>query len=806
MRRFLSRANKADDDADLSQDMQNSRGQGQDDAKSRTSSSLRPTKSNISHESYDSVRELRPMFGGVTNQQPSSVLPSSSSSSSSSHNPSETGFFDTGLNLNPSIMSPNDTTTIGPSSSKHSTTQGGGGSSLFSSKQSFSTKQSSYQSTNTAKRPFQYNYSQPLQVLDLENSDNRDERSYHDRVCDALKKLSQDLAYILMQYNSSSVNISTTVVSCIDCFKEFNSSIREKQDSHISTCNNLNLRKIVKYYLHFYDNLLKNDVYIKLRLLLVKHFNDFASMFSDNASDNNVIVKPQNFAIGADGVGHFPNQDSIARIMDRIARTNTSVSEQNGSFIAPIMRGVSLRLSILCLYFGYPDPQDMHYKLTQSIHDVYEDIHVVVVRNQIEPASAKVQNTPPARSISTGHKPLSSSPIHKFKLPFRVPTDPLEPPISISISTESSNRVSGTMGGYVYPKIDLTKQPQLKSYASSKFAISCGHVCLDPQDSSHYCNIASPSAALISLYKSALTAQYQRQAGQSSDSHVAYGAILNELEEMFPLKKVKVQENHSAEHYEMRNLPQVRFGQIIWGERTLINLSETPNEISGLVERKLSDLAIIKVNKHLKCSYNYLGDDVQFNEYDPALILDNLYVRKVLNFKRFKPRTIKENIDEVDSDLSSTSSQEESSNYNGIPVFKYGSTTKYTRGNLNGIKLVYWLDGAMHSSEFIVNSIEHNSAFASGGDSGSWVLAKLQDLDSNASGLGVLGMLHSYDGEFKQFGLFTPMCEILNRLEEVTNIKWGVVGCEEVEEDKKKSGGAMDHRVEKKLMAESEVD
>ena len=37
-------------------------------------------------------------------------------------------------------------------------------------------------------------------------------------------------------------------------------------------------------------------------------------------------------------------------------------------------------------------------------------------------------------------------------------------------------------------------------------------------------------------------------------------------------------------------------------------------------------------------------------------------------------------------------------------------------------------------------------------------------------------MLHSYDGEFKQFGLFTPMTEILLRLEEVTNIKWELLG------------------------------
>ncbi|GMF07785.1 unnamed protein product [[Candida] boidinii] len=46
------------------------------------------------------------------------------------------------------------------------------------------------------------------------------------------------------------------------------------------------------------------------------------------------------------------------------------------------------------------------------------------------------------------------------------------------------------------------------------------------------------------------------------------------------------------------------------------------------------------------------------------------------------------------------------------------------------------------------------------------------------TGLGVIGMLHSYDGEFKQFGLFTPMTTVLDRLSTVTGVEWGVVGCE----------------------------
>lgn len=178
----------------------------------------------------------------------------------------------------------------------------------------------------------------------------------------------------------------------------------------------------------------------------------------------------------------------------------------------------------------------------------------------------------------------------------------------------------------------------------------------------------------------------------------------------------------------------------------------------------------------MKCSANYLGDDVLFNEYDPSLIFENLYVRKVLNLKRYEPKPINEAVKDIDSQVSSF---EETENLHGLEVFKYGSTTKYTRGNLNGIKLVYWLDGEMHSLEFIVNSSDMTSVFASGGDSGSWIMSKLQDINPNEQGLGVLGMLHSYDGEFKQFGLFTPMCEILSRLKEVTNIEWGIVGAQD---------------------------
>lgn len=380
---------------------------------------------------------------------------------------------------------------------------------------------------------------------------------------------------------------------------------------------------------------------------------------------------------------------------------------------------------------------------------MYEEIHILLMKDQIEMASSKEESIP-------------ILPAQKFKLPFRIPTEGEQIPMSMSLSIEKATRTSGTVGGYIYPIIHLEKQPHLKSYANSKFAVSCGHVCLESEDPENYPNVSSPSSVLISLYKDALTQQYHKSLhNNAKESKVAFGAMLQQLETMFPLKKISQDE--------VRNLPKTRFGKIIWGERTLLTVGENDeiNQVSGVVEKKLSDLAIIKLNKNLKCDCNYLGDDVSFNEYDPALMFDNLYVKKVLDLKRYAPKVVRTDIHDVDSDISNYDSTV-NNNYYGLETFKMGATTKYTRGCLNGIKIVYWMDGRINSLEFVV-SLE--TTFASGGDSGSWLLTKLVD----GSGLGVLGMLHSYDGQVKQFGLFTPMSEILDRLETVTGIKWSIL-------------------------------
>lgn len=714
--------------------------------------------------SQDSIRDLKPIFAKEGDDK------------------SLSGFQftnDPNLNLNPSILN---TPTHSPLSliTKDSNLK-----SIFSqSKRTYSTKHSSNFSQRSSKDGQDYNrmeYGQPLQILDVVEESKDEIKLPTSAIADKLHELYDDLSFIWNKYRASLDNLSLTIINCIESFKRFVSFVnkvdKQTYSWHFTTYNNSNLRKIMKIYLNFYDNLLDDEVYFKLKLMLVKNFIEFANVLDSAKEDFKVtdgLIKPQNFAIGINKGKSLPREDFLSKIIDRIANSNASMKEQNGSFIAPIARGISKELNVLCLYFGYPNPTEYHYKLVKHLLQSYEDIHVMIVKNKIELASNSISGLNQQDKVPQ----LSANAIQKFKLPFRICNDIEKPPISLSLSIENSIRTSGTLGGYIYPIIDSEKQPQLKSYLTSKFAISCGHVCLDSKDEYvDYPHVCAPLSVLISLYKQALWSQYQRVSKSNTsvqtEAKVAYGSVLKEIDEMFPARKVKVVDSVThEERYEMRNLPIHRFGQIIWGERTLVGIRKE-NETRD-VEKRLSDLAIIKINKNLKCDQNFLGDDIAFNEFDPALMFDNLYVRAVVNLSR-DINSLDLKVDEVDSEVPKSNSN------NGLPVFKYGSTTKFTKGNLNGIKLVYWLDGSLHSSEFVINSIENNTAFAAGGDSGSWILTKLEDCDSinESKGLGVVGMLHSYDGEHKQFGLFMPMCEILERLEEVTKIKWGVVGVPE---------------------------
>ncbi|RKP32502.1 peptidase S64 [Metschnikowia bicuspidata] len=693
---------------------------------------------------------------------------------------------DLSLNLNPCI-------TTGASLFTDNSTRCG--KSVFSSEFSSSTLQSSVGTAPSARKRVirDSDYGQRLEILEI-TEDFRDDVSQNpqDLIAYRLHTLWQDMSYVVSQHRTSIINLSTAAINVVHRLKDFVAfleGLTTAQPWSFSAYNNDDVRRILKMFLHLYDNLLQDDAFMKLKLMLCKAFNDFnASLKSFSRAfsgpDPGTILKPQNFAIGINNGQKLAHQDAITRIIAKIAGSDVGLNEQNGSFIAPIARGISKDMNVLCLYFGYSTLTDNHQRIVNSIQELYEDIHVIVAKNRIGVASTATASS----GVQHKFQPDTSSYVKKFKLPFRVPTDPKRPPMSLSISVESSARVSGTMGGFIYPKIDLAKQPHLSSYANLKFAISCGHVCLDKhEDSAEYPYISSPLSVVIGLYKNALLREYQKVSsacGGDLESQAAYGSIYKQLDEMFPKKEVKVYDPKTRkELIEVKNLPKHRFGQIIWGERK--HIDDSTKDGRAMVDKRLSDLAIIKVNKILQCDQNYLGDDVPFSEYDPSLKFENLYVREVVSLKRNAQELPFECVTEIDSVVSLPSHKNVDRTTDGLPVFKYGSTTKFTKGNLNGIKLVYWLDGAVHSSEFVVSSVENTTSFAAGGDSGSWILSKLEDVRGvpGTKGLGVVGMLHSNDGENREFGLFTPMMEILDRLEQVTNIQWGVIGVQEKSEE-----------------------
>lgn len=271
--------------------------------------------------------------------------------------------------------------------------------------------------------------------------------------------------------------------------------------------------------------------------------------------------------------------------------------------------------------------------------------------------------------------------------------------------------MSGTLGGFIQPVINENSPKQLKHYGNSVYGITCAHVILS--ESQDYPEISLPSLLLQQKYITSLN-NAKKDYPEGSKQREIFNKEISKIEQYMD--------------FQFQNPA----GQVIWGERCILN------------DAQLSDFAIIKMNKNIKLACgNYLGDDVIQSLGDPSLRFDNGFITDYTKMNDIKP---------------------------GVEIFKYGSSTKFTRGFLNGQKMVYWSDGKLQSSEFVINSLGNNPLFATGGDSGSFVLTK----NSNKLGLSVVGMLHSYDGEMKQLGLFTPMDSILTRLKTVTKVEWQI--------------------------------
>lgn len=466
------------------------------------------------------------------------------------------------------------------------------------------------------------------------------------------------------------------------------------------------LETIIRVVMHFVDNFFVEPNMSTRRATLLNQLYKLGVLLKILEPYEGVTTQPEIFAVPSspDEIPGLTRMTTIMQLMEH--HRSEATMDQEGCFIAPVLRGLAPEFAVLSYYFGFPSLQQEHRQAMISLSDSFgQDAHFFCKQNYIRAAA--------------------TTDFNGFTAPFRVPKDPSAPPISMSISTASPHtKVSGTLGGYIFPKVDPS-QKELASFSRSTYAITCAHVCLGNSKET-YPRVSIPSTFMINLFQK-LLAQERGRYSPGTLEHNAYTKAISEVQ---------------SRYFSNNTSNGDSFGQVAWGEREVVN---------GC----LSDIVIIKCNDKLKCR-NYLGDDISFTQYDTGLRFGYLFVKSVI-------RTLSP----------------------GMEVFKYGSTTKYTSGILNGPRIIYWSEGKLQSSEFVVAS---GGPFAKGGDSGAWILHKNQGGTNNngivdGPSLGVVGMLHSYDGERREFGLFTPMARILDRLEEVTGTQWGVVGIPEKGDD-----------------------
>ncbi|ODV88565.1 hypothetical protein CANCADRAFT_32126 [Tortispora caseinolytica NRRL Y-17796] len=417
--------------------------------------------------------------------------------------------------------------------------------------------------------------------------------------------------------------------------------------------------------------------------------------------------------------------------------------DREGAYLAPVCRGFSPSFCIPTVVFGIPSdaktsphetlglrpPENLPSYCREQIEVLTELVSTVHFMCRHDSIIEGAMSHRGSHSSGKSGKSNRSNSTHSIKIgsvlktPFRVPSDLERPPMSVSLSVDVAETISGTFGGYIRPVSD--SKDKNKDGISNVYAMSCAHVCLTESYGTKKPRIAVPSTVLINMYRETLFRESQRYTSDSRQAEV-YKKAIQELDGFFPRQAATG-----------RNTPHTTFGEVLWGERRPVNGT-------------MIDLAVIQCNTTKEVA-NTLGDDIDFTEYDPNLMFDGTVVKNVASVNPSSPNYIGA----------------------GAQVFKYGSTSKYTSGRINGPRVVYWANGELKTSEFVVAAPQ--PLFASGGDSGAWILHSNEDT-SAAPGLSVVGMLHAYDGEFREFGLFTPMEVLLDRLAEVTNTKWEVIG------------------------------
>lgn len=636
----------------------------------------------------------------------------------------------------------------------------------------------------------------PTERSNTSNSISIDDNEINDFIKNQLKLLSGGIQNTVYQLSQSVINLTKASINITELMINTCTVIRSHRslsnlgENQFSTTNCVGLRKLIKCILHILDNLLNVEVYNKSKSLIVKSMYDLFVLIKvipnkyGEITNFTAEMSPRLFPI-SNVSKEAPQLEKVNRIMNSFLEKSEFLSDQEGAFVAPVMRGFEKpELSVVTFMFGFPEITKEHTDAIKYFTTQLSDFHYLVQKNGIKVCSGA-----------------------KLKSPFRTINEDQEYiPISMSLSANNATITSGTLGGYLFPKVSLNNtNSKLMKYKGQVFGLTCAHVVLNNEKGMHdkfHPTVSTPSPVLINLYRNALLAQLSAHPNTTPEYHVFNDAI-NAIDEIYPQQKVTIKGKIVK-----RNLPANSLGSIIWGERLISN-------------DKLSDVAIIKIDESLKGKkfVNYLGEDLQLSQYDPSLILSNLNIKSTVSLRSRKNGVL---------------------NTANLRVFKVGSTTGYTCGRMNGMKMIYWSDGSLRSNEFVINSNDNGKSemFANGGDSGALILSKLSDVnslqefedddtdymdiengnnadgekdddmrksltsfiesfipvgkrvntvkkkskkkkDAGEKGLGVLGMLHSYDGEFKQLGLFTPMDDILDRLETVTGVKWGVVGCGE---------------------------
>ena len=165
----------------------------------------------------------------------------------------------------------------------------------------------------------------------------------------SLSELEENLVDIMDDISQDVVSISKAVIEAIEYFKEFLPTTRDRIPYRISLEKSSSLRKINKIVLHFLDNLLVSDAFSNSRSILLRRFYFFLKKLNlitddDLISESGVLPCLSVFCIGSHC--NLPSMDKLGMILDELTKMDSSIiSDQEGAFIAPILRGITPKSS-----------------------------------------------------------------------------------------------------------------------------------------------------------------------------------------------------------------------------------------------------------------------------------------------------------------------------------------------------------------------------------------------------------------------------------------------------------------------------